>query len=118
MLSTSPSPTSPRDPPQEHTHTRNVALRQPSAGGAVRTTDTSSLPPKTNCDASKQWRKDHPFGFYAKPTKSPNGGLDLMKWTCGIPGKERTIWEGGLFKLDMVFPEGLSPALLPVFIHS
>jgi len=62
---------------------------------------------------SKQWRKDHPFGFYAKPVKSPTGnGLDLMKWSCGIPGKEKTIWEGGLFKLDMIFPEGLWQHLL------
>lgn len=30
-----------------------------------------------------------------------------MKWSCGIPGKEKTLWEGGLFKLDMIFPEGL-----------
>jgi len=74
----------------------------------------------TSCDASfngmrtetnsvcysKQWRKDHPFGFYAKPAKTPQGGLDLMKWSCGIPGKEKTMWEGGLFKLDMIFPEG------------
>lgn len=57
---------------------------------------------------SKQWRKDHPFGFFAKPAKSPQGGLDLMNWNCGIPGKEKTIWEGGLFKLNMVFPEGKS----------
>jgi hypothetical protein len=54
----------------------------------------------------KQWRKDHPFGFYAKPAKAPQGGLDLMKWSCGIPGKEKTQWEGGLFKLEMTFPEG------------
>jgi hypothetical protein len=55
---------------------------------------------------SKQWRKDHPFGFFAKPVKGANGGLDLMRWSCGIPGKEKTCWEGGLFKLDMIFPEG------------
>lgn len=29
-----------------------------------------------------------------------------MKWSCGIPGKEKTQWEGGLFKLEMTFPEG------------
>lgn len=29
-----------------------------------------------------------------------------MKWSCGIPGKEKTLWEGGLFKLEMNFPEG------------
>lgn len=53
----------------------------------------------------KQWRRDHPFGFYAKPARAPDGGLDLMKWSCGIPGKEKTMWEGGMFKLDMIFPD-------------
>ncbi|TGZ80437.1 ubiquitin carrier protein [Ascodesmis nigricans] len=54
----------------------------------------------------KQWRKDHPFGFYAKPARKADGtGLDLMRWQCGIPGKENTLWAGGLFKLDMLFPE-------------
>ncbi|KAK5632128.1 hypothetical protein RRF57_007842 [Xylaria bambusicola] len=27
-------------------------------------------------------------------------------WECGIPGKEKTIWEGGLFKMTMIFPDG------------
>jgi len=27
-------------------------------------------------------------------------------WECGIPGKEKTIWEGGLFKLVINFPDG------------
>ncbi|KAG5735937.1 hypothetical protein E4T56_gene4903, partial [Termitomyces sp. T112] len=35
----------------------------------------------------KQWRKDHPFGFYAKPSKSPDGSMNLMEWEVGIPGK-------------------------------
>ena len=53
----------------------------------------------------KQWRKDHPFGFVAKPAKNPQGGLDLQKWECSIPGKEKTMWEGGLFKLEVQFPD-------------
>ncbi|KAL8305192.1 hypothetical protein RB597_003912 [Gaeumannomyces tritici] len=53
----------------------------------------------------KQWRKDHPFGFYARPQRNSTGVLDLKLWECGIPGKEKTIWEGGLFKLTMAFPE-------------
>jgi len=53
----------------------------------------------------KQWRKDHPFGFYAKPTKAPDGSMNLMEWEVGIPGKEGTAWEGGLYKLSMTFPE-------------
>jgi len=55
----------------------------------------------------KQWRKDHPFGFYARPQKNAQGVLDLKSWECGIPGKEKTIWEGGLFKLVVTFPDGM-----------
>jgi hypothetical protein len=54
----------------------------------------------------RQWRKDHPFGFYAKPQRNPQGVLDLKIWECGIPGKDKTIWEGGIFKMTMTFPEG------------
>ncbi|KAG4303331.1 hypothetical protein PCK1_000295 [Pneumocystis canis] len=54
----------------------------------------------------KQWRKDHPFGFYAKPNKLPDGTMDLMNWSVGIPGRPKTNWEGGMFKLVMFFPEG------------
>lgn len=55
---------------------------------------------------SKQWRRDHPFGFYAKPQRNAQGVLDLKVWECGIPGKEKTLWEGGLFKLSVIFPDG------------
>lgn len=58
-------------------------------------------------DCRKQWRKDHPFGFYARPQKNAQGVLDLKVWECGIPGKEKTIWEGGLFKLTVTFPDGM-----------
>ncbi|KAF1810194.1 ubiquitin-conjugating enzyme [Eremomyces bilateralis CBS 781.70] len=54
----------------------------------------------------KQWRKDHPFGFYAKPVRTNNGVLDIKKWECGIPGKDKTIWASGLFKLEVTFPDG------------
>lgn len=53
----------------------------------------------------KQWRKDHPFGFVAKPAKTSQGTLDLKKWECSVPGKEKTLWEGGLFKLEVHFPD-------------
>ncbi|KAE9969438.1 SUMO conjugating enzyme Hus5 [Venturia inaequalis] len=48
----------------------------------------------------KQWRRDHPFGFVAKPARTPAGVLDLKKWECSVPGKDKTLWEGGLFKLE------------------
>ncbi|KAI9801352.1 MAG: SUMO conjugating enzyme Hus5 [Sarcosagium campestre] len=54
----------------------------------------------------KQWRREHPFGFFAKPQRTSQGILDLKKWECGIPGKDKTLWEGGLFKLDVIFPDG------------
>ncbi|KAI0134224.1 ubiquitin-conjugating enzyme/RWD-like protein [Xylariales sp. AK1849] len=54
----------------------------------------------------KQWRKDHPFGFWARPVKDKNTGvMDLKVWECGIPGKEKTMWEGGVFKMTMTFPD-------------
>ena len=62
--------------------------------------------PGLNSWHRKQWRKDHPFGFFAKPQRAREGALNLKEWECGIPGKEKTIWEGGLFKLSMTFPEG------------
>ncbi|KAL5345979.1 hypothetical protein V496_03627 [Pseudogymnoascus sp. VKM F-4515 (FW-2607)] len=53
----------------------------------------------------KQWRRDHPFGFYAKPQRNSQGLLDLKNWECGIPGKDKTLWEGGLFKMSVIFPD-------------
>jgi len=53
----------------------------------------------------RQWRKDHPFGFFARPLRKEDGTLDLKAWECGIPGKDNTIWAGGLFKISLVFPD-------------
>jgi|EP00161_Ancyromonas_sigmoides_P013077 ubiquitin-conjugating enzyme E2 I len=53
----------------------------------------------------KQWRKDRPFGFVAKPTPKADGTLDLFRWTCGIPGKAGTAWAGGRFDLTLEFSE-------------
>ncbi|KAK0420240.1 hypothetical protein QR680_014580 [Steinernema hermaphroditum] len=53
----------------------------------------------------KSWRKDHPFGFIAKPMKNATGALDLFNWECAIPGKKGTNWEGGLYKIRMTFRE-------------
>ncbi|POW13569.1 hypothetical protein PSHT_07738, partial [Puccinia striiformis] len=54
----------------------------------------------------KQWRRDHPYGFYARPTKNADSSLNMMIWDIGIPGKENTIWAGGLYKLQVTFPDG------------
>lgn len=40
----------------------------------------------------KQWRQDHPIGFFARPAKS-GGTSNLMRWECGIPGKTNVcLW--------------------------
>ncbi|RPA81797.1 ubiquitin-conjugating enzyme [Ascobolus immersus RN42] len=52
----------------------------------------------------KQWRRDHPFGFVAKPVKNEKG-VDIMKWSCVVPGKEKTAWEGAILKVEISFPE-------------
>jgi len=54
----------------------------------------------------KAWRKDHPFGFVARPVKNSQGVLDLKRWECQIPGKKNTIWDGGLFKVEVLFADG------------
>jgi ubiquitin-conjugating enzyme E2 I len=34
----------------------------------------------------KNWRKDHPPGFYARPMKKSDNSINLMSWETGIPG--------------------------------
>ena len=54
---------------------------------------------------AKAWRKDHPPGFFARPEQNPDGSANLMKWTCGIPGRKGTDWENGIFPLTMAFTD-------------
>lgn len=53
----------------------------------------------------KQWRKDHPFGFYARPTKNADGSMNLRLWKAGIPGKADTIWSGATYPITIAFPD-------------
>ncbi|TIA73092.1 hypothetical protein E3P91_01704 [Wallemia ichthyophaga] len=56
-------------------------------------------------EEKKMWRKDHPFGFWAKPMKGADGTLNLLVWEAGIPGKAGSAWEHGVYKLNVAFPE-------------
>ncbi|CAG8522793.1 1834_t:CDS:2 [Funneliformis caledonium] len=51
------------------------------------------------------WRKDHPYGFYARPQKNIDGSLNIRVWDVGIPGVKGTPWEYGLYKLTISFSE-------------
>lgn len=53
----------------------------------------------------KLWRKDHPFGFFARPEKSPDGSLDLTSWKAGIPGRDNTLWADGTYPVTIQFPD-------------
>lgn len=53
----------------------------------------------------KNWRKDFPAGFHARPMKKADNSTDMMAWETGIPGKVGTDWEGGLYKMTMHFSD-------------
>jgi hypothetical protein len=53
----------------------------------------------------KDWRRNHPVGFWAKPDTLADGSMNMFNWTAGIPGKKNTDWEGGVYKVIMEFPE-------------
>lgn len=42
--------------------------------------------------------------MYARPDRSADGSINLLKWSCGIPGKKGTPWEGGIYKITILFP--------------
>jgi len=58
------------------------------------------------------WRAEHPPGFYARLKKNKDGTHDYFNWECGIPGPKGTPWEGGLYKINLKFPEDY-PVLPP-----
>ena len=58
------------------------------------------------------WRADHPPGFYARLKKNKDGTHDYFNWECGIPGPKGIPWEGGLYKINLKFPEDY-PVLPP-----
>ncbi|MES1908628.1 MAG: SUMO-conjugating enzyme UBC9-B [Cercozoa sp. M6MM] len=64
----------------------------------------SSIAEKRLAQERKDWRRNHPHGFFAKPEKKEDGTTDLFHWRCGIPGKPGSPWEGGMYKLRMIFP--------------
>jgi ubiquitin-conjugating enzyme E2 I len=89
----------------------------------------SELAIKRLMEERKQWRIDHPPGFFAKVGKKIDDSLDVFSWDVGIPGKEGkhvqikvrilqwfkatifyslikgTDWEGGLYTLKFKFPD-------------
>jgi ubiquitin-conjugating enzyme E2 I len=48
----------------------------------------------------KNWRKDYPFGFTAKPAKKADNSVDMMRWEVGIPGREGILITYPLKRVD------------------
>ncbi|MEW5305161.1 MAG: hypothetical protein WDW38_002050 [Sanguina aurantia] len=53
----------------------------------------------------KSWRKDKPFGFFARPETSDDGSTNMLKWKCHVPGRKGTLWDGGFYPVTMEFSE-------------
>uniref|UniRef100_A0A8C0KSS1 UBC core domain-containing protein n=1 Tax=Canis lupus dingo TaxID=286419 RepID=A0A8C0KSS1_CANLU len=75
------------------------------AAAARGTLNVSGIALSRLAQERKAWRKGHPFGFVGVPTKNPDSTMNLMNWECAIPGKKGTPWEGGLFKVRMLFKD-------------
>jgi len=61
----------------------------------------------------KNYRKNPlPLPFYARMAKSPDGSKNAMQWEAAVPGKAGTPWEGGVYKIQLFFPEDY-PTLPP-----
>ncbi|XP_074639656.1 SUMO-conjugating enzyme UBC9-B-like [Acropora palmata] len=70
----------------------------------------------------KAWKHHHPQDFIAEPVKTENGEIDWLTWNCVIPGPKKSLWEGGLYKLQLAFPQDypFSPpkcSFNPVILH-
>merc|ERR1719335_1107189 len=52
-----------------------------------------------------QFKKNHPFGFYAKFSKKETGEQDLYKWNCGIATDPKGPWKGVVLKMRLEFHE-------------
>ena len=48
----------------------------------------SGLAQKRLMEERKTWRRDHPYGFWARPMKNDDRTMNLLKWEAGIPRKQ------------------------------
>ena len=70
---------------------------------------------KTKQTERKNWRKDHPKNFIAKPMTGLDGTANLLKWECRIPGREGSPWAGGEYIVRLDFPCKLYFVIPPFF---
>ena len=51
----------------------------------------------------KDWRKDRPPNFVAKPQTLADGSSNLFAWDIKIPAKPSSIWAPGRYAATMTF---------------
>merc|ERR1712221_17251 len=77
-----------------------------SAGGKMATAEIRVDSRERLEEEYKVWKLNHPQGFKADPCRDDNGVVtNWLLWDCVIPGKTKTAWEGGLYKLKLKFPD-------------
>ena len=60
----------------------------------------SGMTEKRIMEERKQWRIDHPPGFFAKFAKNKDDSQNMMVWETGIPGREGMLVEIGVFAVQ------------------
>ena len=53
----------------------------------------------------KDWRKDRPEHFVAKPKTREDGTSNLLEWEVKIPAKPNSIWAPGLYPATITFTD-------------
>ena len=53
----------------------------------------------------KAWRKNHPYGFVAKPVKCANGVIDFHIWNCTIPYTCKSVNKQKSYFIEIVFSD-------------
>ena len=43
--------------------------------------------------------------------------MNLMNWECAIPGKKGTLWEGGAYKIRMIFKDDYPSSPVNIIIN-
>ena len=62
------------------------------------------------------WRKDHPYGYVAKPIKFPNGLTNFMVWECIVPYKPSSDTQEKFYNIKIIFTNNY-PLDKPIVKH-
>ena len=64
----------------------------------------------------RDWRKNHPYGFVAKPVKCSDGLINFKIWDCVIPYKQKSEQKQKYYNITIVFTDDY-PLEKPTITH-